>query len=654
MGRGLSVALLACALIGLADDADARRKRYEPRVRDLHYGEVLFHFYQYDHFAAITRLLAAREQERIAHHSTEAELLLGGMFVSYGQQEDAEQIFQSLLAQDEREEVRDRAWFYLAKIAYQRAQPDRAARALGEIGGSLPRDLDAQRKLLASRLYMDTGQYDQAAAQLERWKGSDEYLDYARYNLGVALVRGGDVQRGTRFLQRIGAGREQPDRVGFFGSLGYLFTPWRLLKREGAIDVDLTYEEHQALTDKANVALGFAFLQDDQPDQAARYLGRVEDASPWSARARLGLGWAYAAQGEYQRALDPWQALEAGDPFDPAVQEAFLAVPYALGKLEDYPGAVDRYTAAIGTFNDEMARIDRVAYDAASGGFLGELLASVEGDDLGWFWQLERLPDTPQTRYLYRLLAEHSFQEALKNYRDLRLLRQNLEGWREGVSAYQDMLASRRTRFDDRVELMSEALASGRLGALDERGERVRARLERVRVEADAAGLVSADEQAVQERLGRVRDRLDTLPADAGRYTEQLDELRNKYRVLDGVLSWQLEEEYAARLWDRTKSVRELDGALAEAHTRTEALLAAREGADERLQRFAERVEAIVPRVDALTARIDGLMDEHGDYIYALATRTLDQRRARLAAYLTEAQYALASVYDSAAHGDAP
>ena len=48
-------------------------------VKDLHYGDVLFYFYQDDYFDSITRLLAARQLDRIPHTQGEAELLLGGL-----------------------------------------------------------------------------------------------------------------------------------------------------------------------------------------------------------------------------------------------------------------------------------------------------------------------------------------------------------------------------------------------------------------------------------------------------------------------------------------------------------------------------------------------------------------------------------------------
>jgi len=38
------------------------------QVLDLHYGEVLFYFYQGDYFDAITRSLSAQQQQQVPHH----------------------------------------------------------------------------------------------------------------------------------------------------------------------------------------------------------------------------------------------------------------------------------------------------------------------------------------------------------------------------------------------------------------------------------------------------------------------------------------------------------------------------------------------------------------------------------------------------------
>ncbi|MDH3510699.1 MAG: hypothetical protein OER85_07560, partial [Gammaproteobacteria bacterium] len=71
------VALAACASGSVSIAGTKTKPGIE--IQDLHYGEVLFHFYQDDEFTALTHLLAAREVGRVEHHSADAELLLGGL-----------------------------------------------------------------------------------------------------------------------------------------------------------------------------------------------------------------------------------------------------------------------------------------------------------------------------------------------------------------------------------------------------------------------------------------------------------------------------------------------------------------------------------------------------------------------------------------------
>src|SRR5258706_4692120 len=89
-------------------------------IKDPHYGDTLFHFFQEHYFTAITTLMASQHFERVAQHADEAEVLRGGMLLSYGMHREAGEIFAQLIEKGASPAVQDRAWFYLAKIRYQR------------------------------------------------------------------------------------------------------------------------------------------------------------------------------------------------------------------------------------------------------------------------------------------------------------------------------------------------------------------------------------------------------------------------------------------------------------------------------------------------------------------------------------------------------
>ena len=79
------------------------------KIRDLDYGDVLFHFFQDDYFESLVRLEVNTDFNRMTHHAAEAALLSGGLYLSLGLHQEAERIFDRLLAGPVAPSVRDRA-----------------------------------------------------------------------------------------------------------------------------------------------------------------------------------------------------------------------------------------------------------------------------------------------------------------------------------------------------------------------------------------------------------------------------------------------------------------------------------------------------------------------------------------------------------------
>ena len=138
-------------------------------VKDAHYGEVLFYFYQEEYFPAIVRLLAAQKQTQVENHIDESELLLGGLYLSYGHHKRAAEIFEKLLADNVEPEIRNRTWFFLAKIWQQRGYLAEAQTALNNIDKELPKELEAERHMLQAQLHIDNSNHEQAIAELQDW-----------------------------------------------------------------------------------------------------------------------------------------------------------------------------------------------------------------------------------------------------------------------------------------------------------------------------------------------------------------------------------------------------------------------------------------------------------------------------------------------------
>ena len=583
-------------------------------VKDLHYGDVLFYFYQDDYFDSITRLLAARQLDRIPHTEGEAELLLGGLYLSLGEHVEAGRIFEELLNKNTSEAVRNKAWFYLGKVWYQRGYLEESERALRQVSDKINPRISAERYMLLAQLMMRQERYDDAIAALSNWHGAPDWTAYAQFNLGVALVRKDRLADAIPYLDRVGR-------------------------------IETRSEELLSLRDKANLALGFALLQAQRAAEARPILQRIRLEGPYSSKALLGVGWADAGVGEFKRALVPWLTLRKRNLLDSAVQESFLTVPYAYNQLAATGQAADNYNSAIESFDAEIKRIDDSIDKIRSGNLLDRLLDDDNKDTLTWYWQLSSLPDAPESRYLYTLLASNEFQEGLKNYRELNYMSRNLDNWRDDVSAYDDMLDTRQEAYKRRVPKADAVMAATDLDALTRKRVDFESRINEIEKSNDVAALGKPEEQQMWVRLKGIEDYLVTHPDDP-----DLAEMREKHRLMKGVLYWRLSAGFKARLWNERRSVKELEAELKETQKRAVLVRQARAGMPTNTGVYAGRVAAVRIRMDQLQQRLADASALQNRFLQALAIRELEGQKLRISTYQIQARYELAAIYDRAAN----
>lgn len=587
-------------------------------VQDPHYGEVLFYFYQEDYFPAIVRVLAAKERQQFDDHADEAELLLGGMYLSYGHHLEAAEIFERLLANNVAPDIRDRTWFFLAKIWYQRGYLDKSQQALTYIERELPENLQREALMLESQILIDAGDYDAAIERLQNWKGRTEWARYAKFNLGVALVRLGRVDEAARLLDDLG-------------------------------ELDPYNDELTALRDKANLALGYALLQDGQPRAAKAPLQRVRLEGPFSNKALLGVGWADAEMDNYRRALVPWMELRSRNLLDSAVQESMLAIPYAMAKLDSISQAADHYLNAIEAFYEETNRLDRTIQHIESGQFFDDFVEDDPLDSTGWYWRLEELPEGLEGRYLFHLLATHKFQEGLKNYRDLSYLYRNLDEWQLNVDVYGNMLETRKEAYALRLPRVQDSLARADLDGMVGQKLEFDSTLNNIEESHDWLALATRSEF---EMWGEITG-LESTPALRADIPEA-DEVRDKIRLLKGVLQWNLERDFGDRLWRIRRNLRQSGEALV-------ATQRSRRQIDEtmrleplRFDELSDRVYGLAPRIEGTKMRVEDALSKQRAFLQSIAVGELQAQKQRLDIYTVQARFALAAIYDIAATvGDA-
>ena len=623
----------------LSSLAGAEEKAPLTSVQDLRYGVVLYDFFQDDYFQALTELLLGEQKQDMPHHAEFAQLLRGGISLSYGMDQQARSIFDELLAQHPKPEVRDRAWFYLGKNLYERDDNASALDMLQRSGEHLPAALVDERNYLRANIALQSDDLEGAALpQVKSLALSQRATEEAPKN-GIA----GLFQKGTEWLLQKNAADDNP------WSSYLLFNRGALLARRGdwqaaandfnaAANQSLRDEEHKALRDRALVAAGYAYLGANESQAALATFRQVRLNSPFADKALLGYGWAAVQLQDYPLALQPWQTLNERSLLLPAVQESLLAVPYAYEKLNAPAQALQEYERAEQLFNQEIARIDAAQAQLQSVSLLSLWLDPDSADN--WISRHQELPVTPQLPYLEHLLALNSIQDAIKDMRDLAMLDRYLVDWQDRLSALDTAQALQYQRRQKILQDHPERKAADKYLQLQQQRNDVATALQQAEGAADGRALQSVAEIATAKRLERVRQHIDSL-RQSGQDVAAAEESYRRYR---GLLLWQTQDNYATRRWQLTKQLRELDQQLANAQQQQLRVDNLVERARQPEQ--GERIRALAKRLQISLNNIHNAQQQGEKVLRERARAELQAQRERLVTYLARTRLAKARLYD--------
>src|SRR6059036_759830 len=596
-------------------------------LRDLYFGEALYHAYQGQYFDALQRLdtelaqyhvLDEPELDTLHYHINDAEFSVGDFELDYRMHQRAGRAIKAVLEGAVDEAVRNEAAFRLARIHFQKGQLDDALQALARIKGTVPEEIRGDVEFLRSNVYMAKGQPSEAVKVLAQLKSNQRLAGFVAYNLGIALLQDGRTQEAI----------EQLDRAG---------------------QMPASDPASIAIRDKSNLVLGTMLFESGNFERARQSLDRVHLEGPLSNQALLRAGWAEDSAHQYDRALVPWNILVDREPTDAAVQEVMLAVPHAYASMKLYGRAAIGYGRALELFSNQIERMDASIRSIREGRFLNAVIREESREDETWIIRLRSLPDAPETYYLMELMASHDFQTALHNYLDLEDLRSKLIAWKTSLDAFDDLIRLRGQNY--------EPLLPGVDAQFRELDSRIRLRLEQRkhlanRLQAMLTAprpdyLATADERIAGERLALIEKRLGDSDSP-----ESLA-LRRRAARLRGALTWRLETEYHKRLTAAHVHLNELNADVDALTRQYDAFVRTRQAATHSYLGYDAQIGRLRERAGDAQQRVNTLMARQGHMIEVVAITQLDARRERLVSQQTQARYAVADSYDRAARAQA-
>jgi len=591
-------------------------------LKDLYFGEALYHAWQGHYFDALQRLdtevamyrgLDQPELDTLHFHINDAEFSVGDFELNYRMHHRAGRAIKAVLEGAVDEAVRNEAAFRLARIHFQKGQLDDALTALARIKGTVPVEISDDIEFLRANVYMATGRPSEAVKVLAQLRSDESLAGFVAYNLGIALLQDGRPQEAI----------EQLDKAG------------RLTTADPA---------GLAIRDKSNLVLGTILFESGNFERAKQSLDLVRLEGAFSNQALLRAGWAEASAKQYDRALVPWNILAEREPTDVAVQEAMLAVPHAYASLNLHGRAAITYGRALELFSNQIKRIDASIGSVREGRFLKALIREETRQDEGWVISLRNLPDAPETYYLMELMASHDFQTALHNYLDLEELRSKLITWKTSLDAFEDVIRLRAENYEPllpQVDAQFRKLDS-RIRVRLEQRKHLSERLKSILTAPRPEFLATAEERNAAERIAFIEKQLGDSD-NPGTVA-----LRQRAARLRGALTWRLETEYHERLTAAHVHLNELKAPVDALNLQYEAFVRERQSATHSYVGYDVQISRLRERVSDGLQRVDSLMARQGHMIESVAINQLQARRERLVAQQTEARYGIADSYDRA------
>src|SRR5215467_10994832 len=163
---GLGLALGLAALPATGDD-----------LRDLFFGEALYHAFQGQYFDALQRLdtelalyrgLDQPELDTLHYHINAAQFSVGDFELNYRMHLRAGRAIKAVLEGAVDEAVRNEAAFRLARIHFQKGQLDDAQNALDRIHGVVPTAIKDDVECLRANIDMAMGKPGDAIKVLQQ------------------------------------------------------------------------------------------------------------------------------------------------------------------------------------------------------------------------------------------------------------------------------------------------------------------------------------------------------------------------------------------------------------------------------------------------------------------------------------------------------
>ncbi|NVJ61351.1 MAG: tetratricopeptide repeat protein [Gammaproteobacteria bacterium] len=586
------------------------------KLKELAFGELLFDYYQQNYFAALTRLDVAEHKNEVVVHKQHLQLLRGVMYLNYGMLDSAQQIFSQILSDSDKSQVISQVRFYLAKTHYLNGQFDAAQSQLSNAALSSLPSLQQEAWLIQSQIAFETGDLASAEKYLLKVEAETKEGQFAQFNLAVFYLRQNQLEQAVKLFDNLYPNPKSNDI-------------------------------QRSLYDRANLALGYYFLENKQPEKAREHLLNVRLDSPFANRALLSLGWTYYESGTQDKAIAHWRELLKKDARDPAVQEASMALAFAYYRNGAKREALEAFVNSAALYGQQLNTIELAKQDIANNLFQQWLDdRGIFGDKVFERWGSGDVPITgnPIEYYLQETVSTNEFNQLFQRFQEMSHLQDVLVRWKRQIPVYKQMLANHEERYNNiapRISANAQQLLNQNYK--QQYQEYVNFAESRF-ADDDLWFLADEDQLELYQDLKRLKSTMDKIPASEMDLSDQQEQWRRVY----GALMWQIAENYGPKKYRVTKQIKEAGEALEELSSRETSITQSKQVAATRFLNYDSRIFDLSSRIESSLRLIEQQKQFAKQAMQQILQQKLEKRKQELDFLLAQTELSIAKIQDEA------
>lgn len=540
------------------------------------FGELVYLYFQQDYQQVLQLIEVGLQQhgfEGLSQADTDRlNLMQGASQLQLGLYAKSQEKFSALLSQTTSSHVQAKTWFFMAKAGFNNKQAYLSERAYLAIKQHDLRDYLSQEQwhellYLTSHTRM---QNQQAWRPLfEQIPTQSIYAAYLLANHATSLFNQGDYEAASKAFTQAKQALIAHQNSGFYivevagdiyDTLSWAITPWRWFDDNAiAQQAILEREEQQlkaeqdALFDRINIGLGQSLLQQGDLGNAIAVIKNIASEGAEANQALLAYGWANARENRWQTAMAAWQYMQANTLGLSSLQASY-GLAYAYGQQDNLGRAFFALQTTTEKIDSTDMALNRFAKQVSQKDFFDQYNEVWPAELLDLKLDFFALSSEFDAKYLLEMRQQsieilHDIAQKQQRLGQLALM---LKERSASFQARQQELS-----LDDAKNLLDQAQQNiDTLQALLQVGESFEEQL------ALSKKMASTETTALIERLENAIARHTRLKTDPEQKRPLKPSYQERLDLLNGILIWQLSDNFVANKWQHQKRLQEAEQAM--------------------------------------------------------------------------------------------